>query len=67
MRTGQYSQCPVAANGNAWGQPVHLLDYHCYTTNSYGNTWTYLRNISNGVSAWVYDGHLLDGGSTVRC
>lgn len=43
------------------------MDYHCYTFNTYGNTWTYMRFPDFGVFGWVWDGNLSNGGSTVPC
>ena len=43
------------------------LDYYCFTTNSEGTTWTYLRNATDGTSGWVRDDHLSDQGSGYLC
>ncbi|MFF9851212.1 hypothetical protein [Streptomyces litmocidini] len=38
------------------------ITVNCCITNSYGNTWSYVRG-----SGWVYDGNLRNGGSTHPC
>ncbi|MDF4250392.1 hypothetical protein [Streptomyces sp. WMMB303] len=42
-----------------------MIDYHCYVTNSYGNTWTYVRVQTGTLSdyGWIYDGNLPSNGS----
>lgn len=58
IRTGPHTWC--AALGQ--GQLSHTVDYHCYTVGETVNgwsTWTYLRDVSTGVSGWVNDS-LLD-------
>ena len=69
----------VSCTSDGYGQRTHTVDYHCWR---YGDevtrnglvysTWTYLRNVTTGVSGWVSDAYLAangDGttGSTVHC
>ncbi|MFH8607017.1 SH3 domain-containing protein [Streptomyces sp. NPDC018029] len=60
-RSGPHNTCG--------SNPVHstAVNYHCYTTNESGNTWTYLTVRSTGAEGWVYDGNLTNGGSTYPC
>ncbi|MEV1005918.1 SH3 domain-containing protein [Streptomyces sp. NPDC049881] len=65
IRTGPNQGCPTVT-------PViqsNVLFYHCFVTNSAGNTWTHVRvNMSgNDYWGWIWDGNLTDNGSKVRC
>ncbi|MGA4844638.1 SH3 domain-containing protein [Streptomyces sp. G45] len=62
-RSGSSTGCAIT--GIAYNS--HRLDYHCYTSGNDGKTWTYLRNDSTGVSGWVRDDLLSDGGSLYSC
>jgi len=62
MHTGYYGDCPSV--GKVRG---YRLWYHCYRTNSYGNTWTHVRMDGSNINGWVYDPYLSNGGSTVPC
>jgi hypothetical protein len=62
-RTGSSTGCTI--KGIAYN--THRLDYHCYTFANDGSTWTFLRNDSTGVTGWVRDDLLSDGGSLVYC
>lgn len=63
VRTGPYSAC----SPTAYLSPGTYVTYDCYTVNDYGNTWTWVRSSGGASIGWVYDGHLDDGGATVRC
>ncbi|MEV5439509.1 SH3 domain-containing protein [Streptomyces sp. NPDC052682] len=62
-RSGSSTSCTI--KGVAYN--THRLDYHCYTWGNDGHSWTYLRNDSTGVTGWVRDDLLSDGGSLVHC
>lgn len=49
------------------GQKSHRVDYHCYTTGSDGNTWTYVRDVNTHYAGWVRDDLLVGNGSLVHC
>lgn len=58
IRTGPHTGCTSLGQG----QLSHNVDYHCYVHSDYVNgvdTWTYLRDTTNGVTGWVHDS-LLD-------
>ncbi|MFI6286018.1 hypothetical protein ACIBCM_14875 [Streptomyces sp. NPDC051018] len=58
VRMGPYGECrPVGSY--AAGQAV---TGNCYTTNSYGNTWSYIRGYG-----WIWDEHLRYRGATNPC
>ncbi|WP_306316289.1 MULTISPECIES: SH3 domain-containing protein [unclassified Streptomyces] len=61
-RTGSSTSC--TSKGIAYSS--HTLDYHCYTRAG-DYTWTYLRNDTTGVTGWVRDDLLSDGGSLDYC
>jgi hypothetical protein len=61
-RSGSSTSCAV--KGIAYN--TQTLDYHCYTWGS-DYSWTFLRNDATGVTGWVRDDLLSDGGSTVYC
>ena len=63
IRSGPYAECYLIA----YSFVSDTLDYHCFTVNSYGYGWTFLRDVSLGVTGWVKNDHLTDGGSTVPC
>jgi hypothetical protein len=63
MRSGPSQNCYVITDI----YPGVKLWYHCYVTNSAGNTWTHLRIDGTQVSGWVWDDNLDDGGSFVHC
>ncbi|MFF5921779.1 SH3 domain-containing protein [Streptomyces flavochromogenes] len=64
QRSGSSTGCGI--NGIAYN--THLLDYHCYTRiGSSSETWTFVRNDATGVSGWIRDDLLSDGGSLVYC
>ncbi|MCX2180904.1 hypothetical protein KV205_10225 [Streptomyces sp. SKN60] len=58
IRVGPYGAC-TAVTTKPSGTAITV---NCYVTNSYGNTWSYVRG-----SGWVYDGNLRNGGSTHPC
>ncbi|MFE9853485.1 hypothetical protein ACFYPN_32525 [Streptomyces sp. NPDC005576] len=58
VRVGPYGAC-TATNSYAPGQS---LTVNCYVTNSYGNTWSYIRG-----SGWVWDANLRYGGAGALC
>ncbi|MCP2163378.1 hypothetical protein [Goodfellowiella coeruleoviolacea] len=64
IRRGPYGDCDppllYAGAGTA-------LDYWCYVSNSYSNTWTFVTEPRTGVTGWVYDDHLTGNGSSVPC
>jgi hypothetical protein len=63
LRNGPYTACTAVAGART----SDVLDYYCFTYNSYGNTWTYLRDVTTGYTGWVNDGNLRDGGSIYNC
>ncbi|GAA3894977.1 SH3 domain-containing protein [Streptomyces lacrimifluminis] len=62
-RSGSSTSCTV--KGIAYN--TQTLDYHCWTVGNDDYTWTYLRNDSTGITGWVRDDLLSDGGSSVYC
>ncbi|MBD0420325.1 hypothetical protein AB0L35_10755 [Streptomyces sp. NPDC052309] len=66
IRTGPYGECaPVITL-----QGGYFVYIDCYVTNDYGNTWTYVSFKSvneRRYYGWIYDDHLVDGGSYERC
>ncbi|WP_225804031.1 hypothetical protein [Streptomyces sp. NK15101] len=58
IRVGPYDAC-TAVSTKPSGTAITV---NCYVTNSYGNTWSYVRG-----SGWVYDGNLRNGGSPHPC
>lgn len=62
IRKGRSTNCTVL--GIAYSN--QLADYHCWSAYD-GYTWTYLRNAATGVTGWVRDDVLSDGGSSVWC
>ncbi|CAL9628808.1 MULTISPECIES: hypothetical protein [Streptomyces] len=58
VRMGPYGDCTKVTSYSA-GTSVPV---NCYVTNSYGNTWSYVRG-----SGWVWDAHLSNGGSPHPC
>ncbi|MFJ9893612.1 SH3 domain-containing protein [Streptomyces sp. NPDC091280] len=64
LRKGPSSHCSV--NGTVYS--ASKLQYDCYVVNSAGNTWTHARlDVPLGLSGWIWDFNLDDGGSTKRC
>lgn len=43
------------------------LDYHCYVTNEFGNTWTHVKVKGQDLYGWIWDNHLYSNGSPYRC
>lgn len=62
-RSGSSTGCAI--KGVAYN--TQTLDYHCYTAGNDGYTWTFVRNDSTGVTGWIRDDLLSDGGSYVNC
>jgi hypothetical protein len=62
-RSGSSTSC--VAKGIAYS--TQTLNYYCYTVGNDGYTWTYLRNVTTGVTGWVRDDLLSNGGSFVYC
>ncbi|MCX4586279.1 SH3 domain-containing protein [Streptomyces sp. NBC_01481] len=64
MRSGSSTSCAI----KGWADNQDTLDYHCYTRNSSGSTWTYLRNVTDdNKSGWVSESLLPGNGSLVYC
>jgi hypothetical protein len=63
MRSGSSTGC----GNTGWADNQDILDYHCYTRNASGSTWTYLRNDTDGTYGWVSDSLLPGNGSYVYC
>ena len=70
IRTGPHTTC--ASLG--YGQLSHTVDFHCFasgdrvTANGKTTyTWTYLRDVTTGVSGWVADALLDNLGGNVAC
>ena len=63
MRTGSLDTC--GSNGIAYSS--HQLDYHCWTSASNGQGWTYARNNTTGATGWIKNLYLDDYGSAVHC
>nr|WP_237524323.1 MULTISPECIES: SH3 domain-containing protein [unclassified Streptomyces] len=62
LRTGPSADCPTTAT--VYGA---LLYYHCYVTNSAGNTWTHARIDGTQINGWIYDGNLTNSGAVKHC
>ncbi|MFE6101038.1 hypothetical protein ACFVQ4_13835 [Streptomyces laurentii] len=58
VRKGPYGECDPVGTIPSGGS----VSVNCYVTNSYGNTWSYIRGYG-----WIYDGNLRNGGSTHPC
>lgn len=63
VHTGPYGACSIVA----YLSPDTELEYDCYATNDYNNTWTWVRNRDGASIGWVYDAYLSGGGSSKRC
>lgn len=63
MRSGSSTGCGI----KGWADNQDTLDYYCYTVNSSGYTWTYLRNVTDGTYGWVSDSLLPGYGSGTWC
>ncbi|MFU8873824.1 hypothetical protein [Micromonospora sp. SL4-19] len=70
IRTGPHTSCPSLG----YGQLNHNVDFHCYgagdrvTANGYTTySWTYLKDLTTGVSGWVADALLDNLGATIAC
>ncbi|SBT39067.1 hypothetical protein [Micromonospora narathiwatensis] len=70
IRTGPHTSCPSLG----FGQLSHNVDFWCYTSgdrataNGYTTySWTYLKDLTTGVSGWVADALLKNLGSNVAC
>jgi hypothetical protein len=57
-RVGPYEACYPASTYPAGTR----LTVNCYVSNSYGNTWSYIRG-----TGWVFDEHLSNYGSPYPC
>ncbi|OSP44205.1 hypothetical protein B7767_06180 [Streptomyces sp. 13-12-16] len=62
-RSGSSTGCTI--KGVAYN--TQSLDYHCYTVGNDDYTWTFVRNDATGVTGWIRDDLLSDGGSYVYC
>ncbi|MEV7194501.1 hypothetical protein AB0N81_22220 [Streptomyces sp. NPDC093510] len=60
-RSGPHSNCGSNPVGS------RAVDYHCYTENESGNTWTYVTVRATGAKGWVWDENLTNGGSIYWC
>ncbi|MFD9407107.1 protein kinase [Streptomyces sp. NPDC059989] len=59
-----YQQCPAGA----LVKDGTKLWYHCYTVNSYGNQWTYVRVDGTNATGWLYNRDLTgQKGSSPAC
>jgi hypothetical protein len=80
VRIRRFPHVANCAIPDGLGQPNHTVDYHCWdfgdpvTRNGQTwDTWTYLRDVTTGVSGWVSDALLdlapdgINRGSLVRC
>jgi hypothetical protein len=63
VRTGPSHDCAEVASV---GTNVTLW-YHCYVTNSVGNTWTNVRIAGTNIDGWVSDDELDNHGSLFHC
>ncbi|WP_328678463.1 SH3 domain-containing protein [Streptomyces sp. NBC_00322] len=63
MRSGSSTSCAI----KGWADNQDTLDYYCYTRNSSGSTWTYLRNVTDNTYGWVSDSLLPGNGSLDPC
>ncbi|MEU2614801.1 hypothetical protein ABZ570_24925 [Micromonospora sp. NPDC007271] len=70
IRSGPHTSCTSLG----YGQLSHNVDFWCYaagdrvTANGYTtHSWTYLKDLTTGVSGWVADALLKDLGSNVAC
>ncbi|KOG86575.1 hypothetical protein [Streptomyces varsoviensis] len=59
VRSGPNKGCTLLFSAGR----TYTLYYHCWVKNSAGHKWTHLRVDSEGVSGWVYNKNLDDGGS----
>jgi hypothetical protein len=48
-------------------QDTDRVNYACYVTNQYGNSFTYVRSPDGGRSGWLDNASLKDGGSAYGC
>jgi hypothetical protein len=55
LRNGPYEAC----GETFYGPSGHLVHFHCWTINSYGNTWWYVRIAGTESYGWVSDFNLL--------
>jgi hypothetical protein len=51
---GPYGDCSI----DGYIDSSTRLHYHCYTTNDYGNTWTWVRVVGQDIAGWVWDENL---------
>ncbi|MFF5173245.1 hypothetical protein ACFY3U_11465 [Micromonospora sp. NPDC000089] len=66
IRSGQFISCTALGAGYT----SHSVTYRCWAVgDTVGNwtTWTYLRDNTTGVTGWVTDAYLQDGGSKLHC
>ncbi|BAU85098.1 hypothetical protein SLA_4210 [Streptomyces laurentii] len=58
VRMGPYGECGSVGTIPSGGS----VSVNCYVTNSFGNTWSYIRGYG-----WIWDNNLRNGGSTHPC
>ncbi|MGW4033134.1 SH3 domain-containing protein [Streptomyces sp. NPDC004838] len=63
LHIGPHGYCLVKETLNVF----QVLQYHCSVMNESGNGWTHVRITGTDITGWVYDGHLNNWGSNVRC
>jgi hypothetical protein len=63
IHDGPYSGCGIVTHVGSGT----LLYYHCWLTNSVGNTWTHVRIAGGYTEGWVWDANLDDYGATQHC
>ncbi|WP_431977393.1 SH3 domain-containing protein [Micromonospora haikouensis] len=63
VHTGPYGDCTVTGYLYT-GDPV---TFDCYVTNSYGNRWTWVRDVAGNSIGWVYNEYLNPKGATWSC
>jgi uncharacterized protein YraI len=59
MRSGPSTACGITG----YADNRDLLNYYCYLFNDSGNTWTYLKNETDGTYGWVSDSLLPNYGA----
>ncbi|GGY95480.1 hypothetical protein [Streptomyces nitrosporeus] len=61
LRVGPYSACGINPNAPVY-MPLpagNTLFFHCWTINSYGNVWWYVRVEGTGWHGWISDDNLV--------